>query len=205
LHEQVGVAERREPVVEGEKGTIGEVGFEDVAGGNRIGDARAGGKNAGLVCCIDGIAESNLDTKRARLLEQSTVEASGLAPPPNQVEERSPAVDGKPSAARVEQRAVRDRMVFEGRCDARRGEFVEHVRVVAPVFETLEIAVKAVPDLGMPLAHHDIPAGAHQCDRAGKASRPRADDGDGPLVPLPREPAVCKRAHRFTRTVRRRD
>lgn len=73
-------------------------------------------------------------------------------------------------------------------------QLVEHVPLVAPILEALEVAVKPCADIAVPFPNDDSPAGPCQRDGAGEAGRARADDCNG-LGFASGEGSALKRAH----------
>lgn len=87
MDKEIGVAERGEPIIESEKGTVGGARFKDVPGGDGVRDTRARGEDARLVGDVHLVVKANLNAEGDRLLKQRAVEAAALAAAPYQIEE----------------------------------------------------------------------------------------------------------------------
>ena len=125
----------------------------------------------------DPVAKPDLGTGGDSLFEEIGLKAAILAAAARQIIQRPVTVDGVGYAPGIEGDAVIDRMTVEAAFDAGGLQLVEHILIVAPVFQTLKITVEPASDRFVPFVQNDPPAGACQNDGTSKTGGTCASNG----------------------------
>ncbi len=84
----------------------------------------------------------------------------------------------------VEGDRAANRAPFKGQLDAVAHVLLKHFIVRRPIFQSLEIIMKATSDVGMLLMNDDRVIGTGKDDGTRKPRRPGADDADEGLVSI---------------------
>ncbi len=136
-HQQIGVAARRQRVVQHQPEAIRHAGLELVAGGDRIGMRGACGEDVDGAGLAHTAAEAQLHTQVERLLQQRMIEAARPRTALDDVHHRRRAAQGIGTAPGIEGDTLAAAMTQETVSQALCAQFVEHIFTARPVLEPL--------------------------------------------------------------------
>ena len=178
LDQQIGISPRRQPIAEREIGTVGHIGIKDVADRNHAGLPGPGSKYACGIKIAYAIAKAHLNAGGAGLIQQGSVQRTVSPSTADQIKKWSHTAHRIPSSGRIEDCPAVKGVMFEIRRDAGAAQLIQRISSARPVLQSLEIFVKAMPDIGMPFAHRHVAPRLCQHNGAGQSGRSGADNGD---------------------------
>jgi len=179
MNEEVGIAERGELVIEGDPTAIRHFGLEQIAGRDRISSARTGSEYSRAGNRLNAIDPTHFGSSRNSLLHKRGVQRSTISSAPNEIIEWPFASNIIAVVVCVECDSCAHGMMFERRLYACSTQLIKHIPFVTPVFETLEIAVKARSSLLVPFPNRDSATALGKRNRAGKAGRSGTNNRNG--------------------------
>jgi len=136
------------------------VGFKQITGGNHVGAVWAGCQNRWAIRVFHPVVEMYLDPFGAGLGQQPAIKAASLRTAPQQVEQRTGAVDFMRLAVCVKAGSAVDGVVVELRRYTDGGKVIETITRHVPVLKPLKIIVKPVPDCSLPFPHQNFSTSA---------------------------------------------
>ena len=149
-----------------------------VTHGNGIRCPRTCGEDATAGNPLQALAEDDLDATVPRLRQEGAIKRARSRTALHQIEQRGAAAHGMGPAPGIIGCAHGHGLVAEVRAQAMAAHHLQNVRCAAPVFQALEIPLKAMPNFIVSLIDLYPPAGAGQSDGRGQARGTSASDFD---------------------------
>ncbi|SBT09109.1 hypothetical protein ACCAA_670037 [Candidatus Accumulibacter aalborgensis] len=177
-HQKIGVATRREGIVEDQPEAVCEGCLEVVADRDDAGRTRAGGQDTRAGQLVLAAAETQLDPQRQGLIEQRAVEAAAPRAALHEIADRRRTAQGVAAVPGIEADTVGAGRHNEIGRDSRTAQNFEHVALARPVLEALKITLEAMADLALRFMQHNLPAAPRKRDRGSQTGGSGAHDLD---------------------------
>ena len=176
VNQQVTVAGTRQTLADGCVTAVGHVGVKDITDRDHVGAVRAFSDRPAIREVAPAVVELNRDAGMQRLIFQGLIQASRFAAAPQQIEKGTFCAE--PVVATVGGKAddFADRRVIEAGLNAQAFEFGQHIGVRGPVFQPLEITMKAHPGIRALFVDHHLGTARPGGQCRAQAGRTGAND-----------------------------